>query len=332
MVYVAAISVFATIFLPFNRIVTRRWILARERPHQTNIPSPAITVPLIDRLEIVIRNIQAGAAPTQALSAFNINDCEHVDHKFVSGTLRAAQKAGPGAVIVLQHLTEVLRRRKSARELRVSQAATATVSAKVLTVLPLIAGTLMCVLDQRVRHFLIGSSTGWFCIVMACLLNIAADKVMNRIISGTTITDATAEVIDAISVGLVATGSIVGAIAWAFNDAGCQQLDGCINELELGSSVHQVLDRMQRDLGSTSAPLIAAIRAHHQDGLPISPTLERIRNFALMQQDRNSEASARGLPVRLSFPLVFLVLPAFALVTIVPLLAGALASIGTQMN
>jgi hypothetical protein len=41
---------------------------------------------------------------------------------------------------------------------------------------------------------------------------------------------------------------------------------------------------------------------------------------------RRAEARARTVPVRLLFPLVFLVLPAFALLTVVPAVLGGLGA------
>jgi tight adherence protein C len=42
---------------------------------------------------------------------------------------------------------------------------------------------------------------------------------------------------------------------------------------------------------------------------------------------RRAEEAARRVPVKLLFPLVLCVLPAFALLTVAPLLAGALGSL-----
>ena len=333
LVGIVAVASFFAVFLPVDRLITRRWVLRRNQAtnhaeHDTHEPD----VPLIDRIESVARDIQAGMSPAYALQEFEISACNQEDLSFISGAVRAAQKAGPGAVTVLQNLAEGLRRRDSARKLCDAQAATAMASAKVLTLLPVLAGGLMCLLDARVRGFLIGSRPGWMCIALAAALNQAARKVMARIIAGKGTGAALPEVVDAICIGLAVTGTMTGAISWSVSDGGCTSLVGCEDVLRMGGSFNQALDRMQTDLGAESAPLVAAMRAHHRDGLPISPTLERIRSFALERQERASEVIARRLPVRLSFPLVILILPAFALVTIVPLLAGALSSLGAQLN
>ena len=63
--------------------------------------------------------------------------------------------------------------------------------------------------------------------------------------------------------------------------------------------------------------------AADRTGAPVAPALERLAAEERTQLRRRAEARARKVPVRLLFPLVFLVLPAFGLLTVVPaLLAG----------
>jgi pilus assembly protein TadC len=58
--------------------------------------------------------------------------------------------------------------------------------------------------------------------------------------------------------------------------------------------------------------------------LPLAPTLARLAADARHDRRRQAEAAARALPVRLSFPLVLCLLPAFVLLGIVPAMAPAL--------
>jgi pilus assembly protein TadC len=60
-------------------------------------------------------------------------------------------------------------------------------------------------------------------------------------------------------------------------------------------------------------------------GAPAAPALTRLAQEVRADLRRRAEARARTLPVKLLFPLVFLVLPAFGLLTVVPALLGALA-------
>ena len=63
-----------------------------------------------------------------------------------------------------------------------------------------------------------------------------------------------------------------------------------------------------------------------RSGAPIADLLGRLADDARATVRRRAEAHARRVPVRLLFPLVFLVLPAFGLLTVVPALASGLRS------
>jgi tight adherence protein C len=71
-------------------------------------------------------------------------------------------------------------------------------------------------------------------------------------------------------------------------------------------------------------PLTDALLASDRLGAPVGPVLARLAAEERTALRRQAEAHARRVPVRLLFPLVFLVLPAFVLLTVVPGLAAGL--------
>ena len=71
-------------------------------------------------------------------------------------------------------------------------------------------------------------------------------------------------------------------------------------------------------------PLTDALLASDRLGAPVAPILSRLAAEERGALRRRAEAHARRVPVRLLFPLVFLVLPAFVLLTVVPGLAAGL--------
>jgi tight adherence protein C len=71
-------------------------------------------------------------------------------------------------------------------------------------------------------------------------------------------------------------------------------------------------------------PLADALLATDRLGVPVGPVLSRLAEEDRTALRRAAEAHARRIPVRLLFPLVFLVLPAFVLLTVVPGLAAGL--------
>ena len=92
----------------------------------------------------------------------------------------------------------------------------------------------------------------------------------------------------------------------------------------LGGSFPDALD----DLASTTprlAPLVDALLASDRLGAPVGPALARLADEERAAARRAAETHARRVPVRLLFPLVFLVLPAFGLLTVVPALLSGLS-------
>ena len=71
-------------------------------------------------------------------------------------------------------------------------------------------------------------------------------------------------------------------------------------------------------------PLADALLASERFGAPVGDALLRLAAEQRAVVRRRAEARARTVPVRLLFPLVFLVLPAFGLLTVVPAVLGGL--------
>lgn len=89
----------------------------------------------------------------------------------------------------------------------------------------------------------------------------------------------------------------------------------------------QSLDHALRDLGSSIGalrPLAEALRTSARLGSPAAPALARLAAEVRADYRRRAEARARTVPVRLCFPLVACVLPAFALLTVAPVVLGGL--------
>lgn len=98
--------------------------------------------------------------------------------------------------------------------------------------------------------------------------------------------------------------------------------------VRLGGTVPEALERAARLLGPPAVPLVRAFVAAERYGVAVGPLLERVRHQAEAARALAVEASVRRIPVLALFPLTTCILPAFVLLTVVPLLAGALAGIG----
>jgi len=90
----------------------------------------------------------------------------------------------------------------------------------------------------------------------------------------------------------------------------------------LGASFGDALDAMGAR-APRLRPLADALLASDRLGAPVGPALGRLADEQRAELRRRAESHARRVPVRLLFPLVFVVLPAFGLLTVIPtLLAG----------
>lgn len=73
------------------------------------------------------------------------------------------------------------------------------------------------------------------------------------------------------------------------------------------------------------AALLALVAASERSGAPVGAALVQLAGSIRAQARRAAMARARTVPVRLLFPLVFLVLPAFLLLTVAPVVLAGLS-------
>jgi tight adherence protein C len=105
----------------------------------------------------------------------------------------------------------------------------------------------------------------------------------------------------------------------AFADA-AREIDG-------GARIADGIERALAPFGDPVRPLATALLGSARYGTAFGPALDRLSVESRQLRRRHAEEAARRVPVKLLFPLVLLVLPAFVLLTLVPLLAGALRSL-----
>jgi tight adherence protein C len=82
-------------------------------------------------------------------------------------------------------------------------------------------------------------------------------------------------------------------------------------------------------LGDRARVLAHVLADHLHYGVPLAPGLDRLGLELRLDRRRRAELAARRVPVRLLGPLVVCILPAFALLTVVPLLAASLRALPT---
>ena len=96
-----------------------------------------------------------------------------------------------------------------------------------------------------------------------------------------------------------------------------------------GRARADALTRALCPLGDGPASLAHVMADHLRYGTTLAPALERLGVEVRLRRRHLAEEQARRVPVRLLGPLVACVLPAFALLTVVPLLVASLQTLPT---
>lgn len=104
-------------------------------------------------------------------------------------------------------------------------------------------------------------------------------------------------------------------------------LRAAADEVRAGRPRADALVEAMSSLGADAAALARLLADHLRYGTPLAPGLARTSLELRLAQRRRAEEAARRVPVRLLGPLVACILPSFALLTVVPLLAASLRAL-----
>jgi Flp pilus assembly protein TadB len=135
----------------------------------------------------------------------------------------------------------------------------------------------------------------------------------------------------AVVVDLVGVGVAAGCTPYLAVEIGARwappllrrALDDVVRACALGQSFDDALRELGVRMPSARA-LTDTLRTSARLGAPVAPALGRLAADVRADLRRRAEARARTVPVRLCFPLVGCILPAFALLTVVPVVLDGL--------
>jgi tight adherence protein C len=105
------------------------------------------------------------------------------------------------------------------------------------------------------------------------------------------------------------------------------ELRVAVDEVAMGRRLADALVDVPVRAGEAVRPVVTALVASDRYGAPLAASLGRIAAEVRADRRRRAEEIARRVPVKLLFPLVCCVLPAFGLLTLAPLIAGAVAAL-----
>lgn len=103
-------------------------------------------------------------------------------------------------------------------------------------------------------------------------------------------------------------------------------------QLDQGRRLAEVLEICEAELGDEALALTSALLSAERYGSPLSETLGQLVQETRLDQERRAEQAARRLSVQLLFPVAGCILPAFALLTAAPLLAGSVGTLASSIS
>ncbi len=140
------------------------------------------------------------------------------------------------------------------------------------------------------------------------------------------------DVIDLLLLAVTAGHTLHGGVA-AVSDVAEGPVGVALGEVAAatrrGASLTDELAAMEDRLGPAVRPLASTLVLAAASGAPLAPALARLGDHQRRRLRRRGEARVRRLPVLLLAPLVGLVLPAFVVLTIVPV---AVSTAGTAAD
>lgn len=139
-----------------------------------------------------------------------------------------------------------------------------------------------------------------------------------------------ADLVDLLRIGVTAGLGVRAALAGAVEHLHgplVDRVERALLEAERGRPLVDALDAAAVDLGATPRLLLDALVAGERHGAPLDALLGRVADDARRRERHRAERAARRLPVTLLFPLVCCALPAFALLTVVPVVVSTLAAL-----
>lgn len=141
--------------------------------------------------------------------------------------------------------------------------------------------------------------------------------------------DETPEIVDLIRLGVGSGLNVrlsLEAVVRHHRGLIAAELEAVLARVTRGDRLADALDSIGPD-AEALGPLVDALVATERYGAPLVASLDRVAGDARTARRRRREEAARRVPVKLLFPLVFCTLPAFALLTVVPVLLRSLPSL-----
>jgi len=252
-----------------------------------------------------------------------------------AAALGLGAELGGAAARSLDGVAGTLRDRNGVRREVRALSAQARASAVVIGSAPLAFLVVVAAADPGAIGFLVGSPIGLLCLASGLGLDALGAWWMRHIAARAAVErDAVAaQQADVIDLFVLALGAglnlrlALAAVARRAPPAWAASLASVVDQVDRGLRVGDALDALPLALGEPARPLVRVLAGADRYGTPLLPALDRLALDARLDRRRRAEEAARRVPVKLLLPLVLCILPAFGMLTVAPLLAGALETL-----
>ena len=109
-------------------------------------------------------------------------------------------------------------------------------------------------------------------------------------------------------------------------------LSHAVDQVDKGRRIADALEDVIGHTSDSARPLIHGLLSAERYGAALADTLDRLALEYRAAEIRRAERTAKRLAITLLFPVAGCTLPAFALLTVAPLLAGSLGSLALSFN
>jgi tight adherence protein C len=249
-----------------------------------------------------------------------------------AAALALGSEIGGAAARSLDGVADTLRDRNGLQHEVRALSSQARASAVVIGLAPFVFSIVVALTDPGSIAFLLGSPVGLACLTCGLAADALGAWWMRRIVTraGFERDAIAAQQADVVDLFVLAIGAglnlrlALRAVARRAPPAWAPSLRLLVDQVDRGQRVGEALDALPDQLGDSARPLVRVLVGAERYGTPLLPGLDRLAVDARLDRRRRAEEAARRVPVKLLFPLVLCVLPAFGLLTMAPLLAGAL--------
>lgn len=233
----------------------------------------------------------------------------------------------------------VLREITTSRDELAVASAQSRLSARILTFIPIVLAAFAAIVSDNARETMFGTVNGFVVLCVGLGLGWLGWRWIRRIISRVTADPldhaALIAVIDAFAVSLRAGLTIsqsferVADLAPVSVRTQCQDV---ARSLHHGMSLSEAITPLRDVFGSRSAVFLDMVLSADSDGLPLVNLIDRLSEEARRQRQRDTDIRIRQVPAKLTFPLVFCILPSFIVLTMFPIVSSSFSSLQLPLS